>query len=332
MQELKERLNHRISRGIYRTLSLGKEIVDFASNDYLGFARSKELLENIKNAIALVSQVGSTGSRLLTGNTTESEHLEEEIAHFHHAQAGLLFPTGYTANLALLSAIARREDTILYDKQAHASLRDGIVLSRAKNHAFHHNDCHHLFELLKKTHKPAMVCIESLYSTDGSLAPLKEIVSLCEQFHAKLIVDEAHATGVFGKGLTVQAGVENQIFARIHTFGKALGVQGAIVLGSPLLREYLINFARPFIYSTAPSLIHLASIRCAYALLEKANTSISRLQALCAFAGMKTAIQAIKATNVKKLSQELLKRGFDVRPLVYPTVPEGEECLRLTLH
>lgn len=282
---------------------LGK--IDFASNDYLGFAKSPELHALFCQKMGSLTQLGSTGSRLLTGNSPYYEHLEQKIARYHGEEAGLLFTSGYVANLALLSAVLSRDDTVIYDEKVHASIRDGIVLSRARSLSFRHNAVDHLAAQIKRCKKPPFVVVESLYSTDGTRAPLEAIAELCPE---RLIVDEAHATGVFGPGL-----VTMPVFARVHTFSKALGVQGAIVLGSQKLRDYLITTARPFIYTTALSMPHLVAIECAYTLLHSQKPFPYP--------------SPILSTPLRAVPND-----FDIRPLRYPTVLRGEECLRICLH
>lgn len=269
-------------------------------------------------------QIGSTGSRLLTGNLSACEKLEKEIASFHGEEAGLLFSSGYSANLGLLTSVLDRDDRVFYDAKVHASIREGIALSRARAQAFRHHDLEHLHACLKSSPKPPFVVIESLYSTDGTLAPIDEIFSFCEANGAHLIVDEAHATGVFGPGL-----VQKPVFARVHTFGKALGVQGAIVLGKEELRSHLITTSRPFIYTTAPSLPFLAAIECAYTLLKQTKHA---LLPLCKEAGLQSPILAIPSKQSQQIAIEARQAGFDLRALVYPTVARGEECLRICLH
>lgn len=257
-----------------------------------------------RERIEQLSQLGSTGSRLLTGNSSYCERIEEEIAAYHGEEAGLIYPSGYAANLGLLSAIAGRDDCIVYDENVHASIRDGIALSRARNFSFRHNDVEDLKKRLRRCSRPPFVVVESIYSTDGSRAPLVEIAKLTD----RLIVDEAHATGVYGPGL-----VEMPVLARVHTFSKALGACGAIVLGSRHLRNFLITTSRPFIYSTAPSMPQLMLIECAYALLRKRKPFPFPSPILTA--------------PIRKVPEE-----FDIRPLRYPTVPRGRECLRICLH
>ncbi|NGX61262.1 MAG: 8-amino-7-oxononanoate synthase 2 [Chlamydiae bacterium] len=314
-----------------RVLRVMENRIDFASNDYLGFASSLELRDAIAKKVSQLEKVGSTGSRLLTGNSVVYEDLEREIAAFHGAEAGLLFSSGYAANLGLLSAVAHRDDTIFYDQRVHASIRDGITLSRARNYPFHHNCCSDLERLLQKGGRgKRFVVVESVYSTTGALAPLQEIAALGEAYGVILLVDEAHATGVFGAGRVTQEEIEP--FARVHTFGKALGVSGGIILGSSSLRDYLISHCRPFIYTTALSSLQLIAIEAAYDLLER--TSHTLLEA-CRDFGLESPIDFISFGNperAKKVAASIQQEGFDVRPLLYPTVLRGEEGLRICFH
>ncbi|MBS0653541.1 MAG: aminotransferase class I/II-fold pyridoxal phosphate-dependent enzyme, partial [Verrucomicrobia bacterium] len=246
---------------LMRALSSSEGLVDFASTDYLGFARSLEPLES------KMGQIGSTGSRLLTGNHPRFEELEEKIAQFHQAESCLLYNTGYTANLGLIAALGPIEPTFIYDLDIHVSMIDGIRLSKAKSFAFRHNDLNSLEWRLKGAKPPIFVIVESLYSVSGDLAPLKELVDLCLRYGAELIVDEAHATGVCGKmgrGCVAEWGLEEKIFARMHSFSKALGSHGGCILGSQLLKNYLINFSRPFIYTVAMPLSALSLIEAGY--------------------------------------------------------------------
>lgn len=254
-----------------------------------------------------VQQMGSTGSRLLTGNSLYCEQLEKRIAAYHGQQSALLFSSGYTANLGLLSALAGRDDFIVYDERVHASIRDGITLSRARHFSFRHNDLNHLEEQIRRCRQKPFVVVESIYSTDGTRAPLHELSQLCGE---RLIVDEAHATGVYGPGL-----VTSPVLARVHTFGKALGVHGACVAGSRQLIDYLITTSRPFIYSTALSMPQLVAIDCAYDLLEE--------QKLFPFSS------PIVAIPMRQLPPS---EEFDIRLLRYPTVPRGKECVRICFH
>jgi 8-amino-7-oxononanoate synthase len=346
---IKGKLDERRANGTYRTLKPESGLVDLCSNDYLGFARSPVLKQLIKeeadtNARALN---GSTGSRLLSGNLAYTEALEQFIADFHQSEAGLVFNSGYDANLGLFSALPQRGDTIIIDELIHASIIDGARLSQANRYTFRHNDLQSLEEKLKHAKGNCYVVIESVYSMDGDSPPIKEILSLTEKYDARLIVDEAHAVGLYGKGLINQLGLENKVFARIVTFGKALGCHGAIILGSKMLREYLINFSRSFIYTTAASFHQMASIKMAYQLLPLSETEIQKLrdnirlfkkviaQTDCNVLPSDSAIQClIVGSNEKasQIAQQLQMVGLDIRPILSPTVAAGTERLRICLH
>ncbi len=320
---LEERLEERRVSGLLRTLSRRNGGIDFASNDYFGFAR--EWHEG--------GEAGSTGSRLLTGNSIFCEELEERIAKFHRAESCLIYTSGYLANQGLLSAIGTSRATFLYDLEVHASMVDGMRLSDAKCVPFRHNDLSSLEARLKKASPPVFILVESLYSISGDLAPLAEIGELAHKWDARLIVDEAHAGGVgYAAGLNV--------FARMHTFGQALGTQGACVLGSRLLRDYLINFSRPFIYTTALSPAALCQIARSYDRLEaEGEGHRQKLHALIAAFCEKTGrgptggpIQPIYTKHSTELSERLWERGIDVRAIRPPTVAKKKECLRVVLH
>ena len=270
---IKVRLADRKLSQTYRSLKPESGLIDFCSNDYLGFARSAELKDKVDQYLNSNPDYlnGATGSRLLSGNTVFCEELESEIAEFHHAEAGLIFNSGYDANLGLFSSLPQRGDTIITDELIHACIIDGARLSHANRFTFKHNDLESLEQKLKHATGNIYVAIESIYSMDGDIAPLQETIALTSSYGAHLIVDEAHAVGLFGKGLVAELGLEKQVFARIVTFGKALGAHGAIVLGSDVLRQYLINFARSFIYTTAPAFHQLLTVKMAYQLLSVAT-------------------------------------------------------------
>lgn len=333
---MKTTLQKRKSLGLLRALPEPQSLIDLTSNDYFGFSRALELLPDHP-----CTQIGSTGSRLLTGNYPLYEEVEETIARFHKAEACLIFNSGYMANLGLLSAIGTEETTFLYDTEVHASTYDGMRLSKAKYLPFRHNDLNSLERRLKKSNGQTFVLVESIYSISGDIAPVPEIALLCSSYGASLIVDEAHATGVRGEkgeGLVVECGLEPGVFARIHTFSKALGVHGAAVVGSALLKEYLLNFSRPFIYTTALPYPALVMIAKAYEKLQKeAKGHQNRLQALLRYfrAEKNSPIQPLYVSGVervKKLSKQLKMRGLDVRAIIPPTAPRGKECLRIVLH
>ena len=317
--------------------------IDFASNDYLGLARCPLLKKRILTALEESAwKNGSTGSRLLTGNSSLAESLEEKIADFHGYEAGLLYNCGYMANIGILSSAPQHNDAIFFDTHVHASMHDGIKLSSASAYPFRHNDLNHLENRLKtvgRLCKQRFICIESLYSIDGTLAPLEEIATLSAKYGAHLIVDEAHAVGVQGpqgRGLIAEKKLSPFVFAQVVTFGKALGTFGAIVLGSRRLKEYLINFARSCIYTTALPPHNLIAIRSAYERLPQLDTERKHLQNLILlFSHSTSAIQPIKVqgnSRVKEIAQICQVRGFDVRAILSPTVQRGEECLRIILH
>lgn len=346
---MEARLQERLEKDLHRQLRTETSIIDFCSNDYLGFARSSTLRDLIQDARSHFPDHfnGSTGSRLLAGNTQFMEDLEREIAEFHDAEAGLIFNSGYDANLGLFASLPQRGDTIITDELIHASIIDGTRLSYANRFIFKHNDLDSLEKKLQHAKGNCYIAVESIYSMDGDAAPLAKIAKLSQVYNANLIVDEAHAIGVFGKGIVQQLALQNEVFARIVTFGKALGTHGAIILGNNLLRNYLINFARSFIYTTALPFHELLSIKMAYHLLPHANATIKDLHdkislfrsALAAKNGNLTnsnsAIQGLIVpgnNEVRNLATKLQQSGFDVRPILSPTVAPGSERLRICLH
>jgi 8-amino-7-oxononanoate synthase len=347
-------LKERRQQSLFRSLRISNNLTDFCSNDYLGF--SQKLKRNSEN---YSFSSGATGSRLLAGNTKFVEDLEQEIADFHGAEAGLIFNSGYDANVGLLSCIPQKNDVLLTDELIHASMIDGARLSYATRYKFRHNDVEDLEKKLQleNNHSSQLanhnlfIALESVYSMDGDLANLEAIVDLSEKYGTNLIVDEAHATGIFGengKGLVCELGLENKVFARVVTFGKALGCHGAIVLGSKNLREYLINFARPFIYTTAAPMNTHENVRQAYQLLKAPNFSNKKLHSLIRFFKNQaekvsdlaliespSAIQCIIISGNEKCREVAVKLqnvGLDIRPIVSPTVPKGKERLRICLH
>lgn len=240
----------------YRQLS-NIQGIDFSSNDYLGLANHPKIKESVINALKNGLTLGSTGSRLLTGNSKEFEELEEFAADYFNSEACLFFNSGFNANYAIFTALPDRHDVILYDELVHASIRDGIKTSHAKSIKFKHNDLASLASVLTKAEnlnaKTIWISIESVYSMDGDIADIEGVLNLIgNSKNIYLIVDEAHSTGIFGlngKGLTYNIDYENLI--TLHTCGKALGVSGGLVCASKEIIEYLINKARSFIYTTA---------------------------------------------------------------------------------
>lgn len=394
---LQQCLEKRKKSGLYRTLKTSEGLVDLTSNDYFGFARSECAVKHF------TVQAGSTGSRLLTGNHSIFEEVEAQIASFLKAESCLIFNSGYVANLGLISALGAPNTIFIYDLHVHASIIDGMKLSKSKCIPFRHNDMHSLeIALIKacktrtqsvkpknpsavvetkvedmhqlavkpefKEIKPEVfVLVESVYSIEGDRAPLFEIVKLCEKYGARLIVDEAHALGIYGEigeGLVCALGLQSRVFARVYTFSKTLGLHGACVVGSEILIDYLVQFSRPFIYTTAMALPFVKQIGLGYQRLQnESRMHQKRLQQLISYFHMKLEplyncksknfeheddfecktvlqlsdgpIQSIvfgDIQRVKLASEKLREANLDVRPIVFPTVKRGNECLRVVLH
>jgi 8-amino-7-oxononanoate synthase len=352
---LLKRLQEREEKGNLRKLTISENRIDFLSNDYLGLARSTQLNQRITeryNSMALKLN-GSTGSRLLSGNSSYAELLEQKLAKIFNASSTLLFNSGYNANLALLSSVPQKGDTVFYDELSHACIKEGVRLSFAERFSFRHNDLEDLESKLRRAKGLKFIVVESVYSMDGDRAPLAEMVALSARHDAHLIIDEAHSTGIWGQngaGMASRLKLEGKIFARVYTFGKAMGVHGACVCGSENLSKYLVNFGRAFIYTTALPIHSLISIEQAFEYLQENINLQEELQAkIAAFkrevaeSGTKrypmieseSAIQAILVPGnekVKRLASFLQSKGFEVRPILSPTVKEGEERLRICLH
>lgn len=352
---LKDRLNRQLTlrkvNQSFRRLTLNNNLIDFSSNDYLGFSRSAELTEVIK--AKEVNTNGATGSRLLSGNAAYTEAVEKKLAGIFHSEKALIFNSGYTANIAVFSSLPQRGDTILYDELCHASIKDGARLSLAKKHSFKHNDIADLENKLKKAVGNIFVAVESVYSMDGDSCLLAEVVNLSSQYNAYIILDEAHTTGIIGAnggGLSREMGLEDKLLIRVYTFGKGMGVHGAAVCCSKLVADYLINFARPFIYTTALTPHSIASIEGAFDYLIRHEDLQHKLREHISYfnqlfdqrIGSKLTkisndhpIQAILIPSnnaVNAAAQHLKTSGYDVRPILSPTVKEGEERLRICLH
>ncbi len=353
-QQLADKLQERHTTGNLRRLTTHREPVDFFSNDYLGIATGGILNKMIAERFPKPGATGSTGSRLLSGNNEAFEALEHTIASFHKAEAALVFNSGYDANTGLISSIALRHTTILYDELCHASIIDGVRLSLCSGkYKFRHNDLNDLQEKLLRYRDvgSVIVVVESVYSMDGDMAPLTEMAQLCLASDAQLIVDEAHATGIFGphgEGLVCALGLEDQVFARIHTFGKALGCHGAAIVGSSTLKQYLINFSRSFIYTTALPQHSVQAIDCAYNYLsaphftnQPLHDNISyirqqiKLKGITGWAESNSPIQVrIAGSNEQALSlaTQMREGGLQVKAILSPTVPGGSERVRVCLH
>lgn len=344
------KLQKRKDENNFRSLKNTTGLVDFYSNDYLGFARDEELKRRIDEEIKSNGNPfsGSTGSRLLSGNNQYVEDLEKLIAKYHGAEAALIFNSGFDANYGLLSTLPYKGDTIIYDELVHASIHDGMRNSKANSFSFQHNNISDLEEKLTSAKGLKYVVVESVYSMDGDLAPLKEISDLCKKYEAGLIIDEAHATGTQGEKGEGLVTSEIQTTARVHTFGKALGAHGAVILCSKELKEFLVNYCRPFIFSTALPLYSLAAIKCAYQLLPITNERRKKLTSLIhlfkqilqlkenfKYIESNSPIQSIVVSGndkVKSFASLIQANGFDVRPILIPTVEKGKERIRICLH
>ncbi|RAK69414.1 aminotransferase class I/II-fold pyridoxal phosphate-dependent enzyme [Hymenobacter edaphi] len=360
LDRLARQLQQREQAGTRRRLppAPAAALVDFASNDYLGLSRHPALRAAVQQAVAgEQAGLGSTGARLLTGNSAAAEALEARIAALHAAEAALLFTSGYAANHGFFAAVPQRADVILYDEASHASVKDGIRGSFATAYGFRHNDGADLRRRLAGLPLPAgasvFVAVEAVYSMGGDQAPLRELAAICQDCGAHLVVDEAHSVGVYGPqgaGLVAELGLQAQVLARVVTFGKALGGQGAAVVGPALLRDYLLNFSRPFIYTTALPAYTVAALQAAYELLPSLDAERQLLRSRAAYLAGQLAtlpgaeapagpgviqplrLPQLSSAQVRAVAARVQQAGFDVRAIVPPTVPAGQQCLRIIVH
>lgn len=370
-KKLKQKLEERQANNALRQLGVQNNLIDFSSNDYLGFSKNEDIFNKTHEFLIghNITQNGATGSRLLSGNHHLFHIVENILCDFHNSESALIFNSGYDANVGFFSSVPQREDIILYDEYIHASIRDGIKLSNAKAFKFKHND---LTDLEKKCQTERSrqfsgqspkdgqiyVVTESVFSMDGDSPDLTAMSKICTAQKALFIVDEAHAIGVFGDrgvGLIQSLKLDKAIFARLITFGKAMGCHGAAILGSDPLKQYLVNFARSFIYTTALPPHSLAAIHATYNQLvisnvsDKSNNPIQQLHQNIKF--FKSEINKNKLQNhfiesvsaihcciisgnerVKSIALNLQENGFDIKPILSPTVPKDEERLRFCLH
>lgn len=356
-KSLQQKLQQREEQNALRKLPIANDLIDFASNDYIGFSKNENIFHQTHQFLLdkNIRANGATGSRLLSGNHILYQQAEVFIATFHQSEASLIFNSGYDANVGFFSAVPQRNDIILYDELCHASIRDGIQMSYAKAYKFGHNDFEELEKLLQKFTSESneiYIATESVFSMDGDCPNMEQLISLSEKYKAYIVIDEAHALGVFGnngEGLVQSLGLQDRVFARIMTFGKGLGCHGAAILSGVNLKSYLINFARSFIYTTGLSPHSVATILQSYQHLAKEKETLEQLKANIIFFNQekmrlglkpmfvysKSAIQcAIIPGNekVKSIAAQLQQKGFDVRPILSPTVPEGQERLRFCLH
>jgi 8-amino-7-oxononanoate synthase len=351
---LERRIHSRLERlqaeGLQRSLC-PPQGVDLCSNDYLQLAADPRLKQRMAEAVLRLG-CGSTGSRLLRGERAEFSAIEERFARWAGAESALYFSTGYAANLAVLSTFLEEPDTVLFDRLNHASLIDGIRLGKAKKKIFPHVDLEALRPLLRTPQGDGQTYLvtESLFSMDGDVAPLREYAALCRESGAVLIVDEAHAVGVYGArgtGCIEEAGIGPDVFLAIRSAGKALGVSGAFVTGPAWAIEYLVQRARTFLFSTAPPPAIAEAIDAALDVIAAEPERRARLHAVAAYlrglladAGLPVAregsqiIPVVIGENERavQVAAALQAEGFDVRAIRPPTVPEGTARLRLSVN
>lgn len=349
MQSMTDSIEYIQRQGTYRSLSPENGLLDFSSNDYLGLSNSSEVRNTLIEALKQNLPLGATGSRLLSGNLALHERVEDSLAHCFRAESALLFSSGYLANLSVMSVLGTEEAEFFSDELNHASLIDGIKLSKAKKSIFRHNDPADLREKLMHSESIRKVIVaETVFSMDGDLASVNELVGLAREFDAWIVFDEAHATGVFGRnglGCLEEVNTTDVKVISIHTCGKALGAQGAFILSSQKIRGYLINFARPFIFSTAISPILVLQIKASVDLLPKLTAERSHLLGLAHSFRESIRDQFVVGNSESQIvpiilgsnerviqaSAQLQAHGFDVRPIRSPTVPLKTERLRISL-
>jgi 8-amino-7-oxononanoate synthase len=357
-QFLQDRKEHNLLRSLHeasfhkdgKICIYGKDYIDFSSNDYLGLTSHPKLKEASQKAIEQFG-TGSGASRLLSGDLEIHHQLEEEIASFKGKESGLVFNSGYQANVGIINALCEKEDVIFSDKLAHASLIDGIQLSKAKHFRFRHNDCEHLESLLSKERnkfRDAFIITETIFSMDGDIAPLEKLVDLKEKYNCKIMIDEAHATGIFGKngaGVAEEMQLTERIDFIMGTFSKAMGSFGAYFVCPQRIKDYLINTCRSFIYSTAlPPAVIAANLAALQVIKEEparrkmlldnaAKFRNALIQKGFTIRGSSQIVPLIIGENERavQLARKLQDKGYWVLPIRPPTVPAQEARLRFSL-
>lgn len=358
-KKLQAQLDSRNADINFRALDGSQLLVDFASNDYLGFSMSNEIFDRTHYYLEneFIFQNGSKGSWLLSGNHQLYPEVEELICKTYHCNGALIFNSGYNANLGFFSCVPQKEDVIFYDELIHASIRDGIAMGNAKAFAFKHNDIDDLKRICQDERKhltknsEVYIATESVFSMDGDTPDLVALANFCKHNKFRLIVDEAHAIGVFGKqgvGLVHSLGIDKDVFARLISFGKALSSHGAAILGDQKLIDYLVNFSRPSSYTTAIPPHSLMIIKAAYKELQLTHAieilnknirffkeQLKEKQLQKYFIESNSAIQCCvvpSSDKVKKIVRHLNYNGFDPEPIFFPKVPKGQERIRFCVH
>lgn len=326
--------------------------IDFVSNDYLALASAPRMKKAVSAAIEAGTPIGASGSRLLRGNCEEHERLEADAAQFFRAEAALFFGGGYVANFSVLTTLPQRGDLLVLDALVHASIHEGARAGRADFRISAHNDPQSVESTIRDWRTQGgmgrvWIVVESLYSMDGDFAPLEDLIVIAERHEAFLMVDEAHATGVYGeqgRGLAASyEGRENLVI--IHTCGKALGAAGALVTASTAMRDFMVNRCRPFIFATAPSPLIAVAVREALLILQQEPERQQRLAELVAFTHREIGVRGGRNASVSqivpyivgdnaramRLASRLQARGFDIRGIRPPTVPAGTARLRISL-
>ncbi|MEM8507042.1 MAG: pyridoxal phosphate-dependent aminotransferase family protein [Bacteroidota bacterium] len=357
-EKLAKKIRGRSLENSLRALTAQENLIDFASNDYLGFARDATLQQHVNTFLENdpFFKSGATGSRLLSGNHYLYPKLEQFLARYHGYEEAIVFNSGYDANVGLLSSVPQRGDIVFYDELVHASTRDGIRMGNAKAYKYLHNDLEDLQKRIQRIKKNSeqgdiYVVTESVFSMDGDSPDISKLAHFCNQYNLYLIIDEAHAVGVFGRGVVHQYKVQPFIFASVVTFGKALGCHGAAILGNASLKKYLTNFANSLVYTTGLPPHTLATILMSYEYLQSPggmraqeqllanidyfNSRIAQLKLREMFLTSNSAIQIAilpGIDRVKACAQRLRESGIDAKPILAPTVVVGKERLRICLH
>ncbi|HWS63779.1 MAG TPA: 8-amino-7-oxononanoate synthase [Steroidobacteraceae bacterium] len=347
VDRLRERAQFRALDRLDRTVG-----VNLCSNDYLGLSDDTRLKQAVLKAVASAEAVGSTGSRLLSGNSRQWEDIESEFACFAGTETALFFGSGYAANVGLLSSLLKPGDIVFSDALNHASLIDGIRLSRAERIIYPHCDLEFLARALhdhSDSSSARVIVTESVFSMEGDIAPISDMLELARRYDAELVIDEAHATGVCGpqgRGIAADLGVEREMLAIVHTCGKALASAGAFVCGGGALKDYLINRARTFIFSTAMPPYLAGQIHAALGLARVAESERAHLRHIAlalreelAAAGLNSGTSVTHIVPVivggdeiaLHVARGLQRNGFAVKAIRPPTVPPGTARLRVSL-